>query len=68
MSKKNMADLVALGQIMPAAKLALQQAEELKRELEFELAAQTEESHRKTKIQSGIAPVKPIFKREQTED
>ena len=62
-----MADLVALGQIMPAAKLALQQAEELKREMEFALAVQTEESHRKTKIQSGIAPVKPIFRREKTE-
>lgn len=56
MTKKTVAELKALEQILPALRLALKQAEELKRELELLLVAQTKESHQKAKIQVEIPP------------
>ena len=67
MNKKTVADLMALGQILPASELAKKKADELKRAAEYDLAVESEISHRKTKIQSGIAPEKPIFTRESLE-
>lgn len=68
MRKKTISELLALGQVVPASQLAKQKADETKRALDYESAVEAEISHRRTKIQSGIAPIKPTFKREKLED
>ncbi len=62
-----MADLVALGQILPASELAKKKTKELKRAAEFDLAVESEISHRRTRVQSTIAPSTLVFKRESLE-
>lgn len=63
-NSQKLADFMANGQVLPASDLVRVREEQERVAKAFEQAVQSEVSHQKTKIKSGIEPLKPVFTRE----
>lgn len=67
-NSQKLADLMAKGQILAASELVRVREEQERVAKAFEQAVQSEVSHQRTKIKSGIEPAKPAFTREPFEE
>lgn len=67
-NNQKLADLMASGQLLPASELVRVREEQEQAVKAFEESVQSELSHQKTKMKSGIEPAKPIYTREQFND
>lgn len=64
-SMKTLKQMIAEKDVIPASQLAREKADQAALEKAFEEAAKAEESHRRTKLVTGVVEGRPLWSRER---